>query len=490
MRKTRLQKKDLYPTRFETHVMDAEDRVIRILAENESHRDYVPLGQMSDYLVQGIVAGEDKRYYRHHGVDFIGMARSFVIIVKSFGRRIQGGSTITQQLVKNTLYPDWVQEHTFVQRLQRKVGEFFLALRVERMMDKSEILECYLNTIYFGGGCYGAETASLRYFGKHAADLDLAESTLLAGIPQNPYGCDPFRHPEKSIGRRNYILRVMLKEGIITKEQHDQVVRTDITEQMQQRKEEIRQVFRVYSYYEDALITQVTADLMEQRGITRKEATQMIYSGGLRIHTPQLTQFQQFCENLFCDPALIPDMEKPYGPQAAMILLDPATGYVLATVGGRGEKQASRIFHRGTDARRNHRAKIIERFFSRLRQDAGEGMGISIMDLCAAYAAHENGGAPLKPYFYEKVTDWHGNVLLSATSPERREMTDYPMPDCSEVAMPGDVWVIGMVAGLVLGVWGGYDDNRRLPLKEAYFTYPRKLWEQMAQKIKDYKQTT
>ena len=147
-------KKDVTPTGFETHIINQSGNVTRVLARGESRKVYVKYGRIPVNLIKAVVAVEDKRYYRHKGIDLKAIIRAVVRTVSSGGKNIQGGSTITQQLIKNTVFVNWTKERTVFDKLGRKINELLLAPGLEKRMSKRQILECYLNTIYFGEGCY------------------------------------------------------------------------------------------------------------------------------------------------------------------------------------------------------------------------------------------------------------------------------------------------------------------------------------------------
>ena len=488
--KTRIEPKDVVPVLFETHILDDNNNIVRVLAANEAQREYVPIDRIPDGLVNGLIAVEDKRFYRHHGIDHRGILRAAYVIVRSRGKDIQGGSTITQQLIKNSVFTEWNNEKTFADSLKRKIFEALFSVQLERQIGKTEILEYYMNVIYFGYGCYGVQTASRKYFNKNVWELDLGECALLAGLPQNPGRFDPFRNLRSCEIRRRYVLDSMLYQGMIGKKQYHSAVKKRTVEKFIGKKTESTR--DCYSYYEDALICRVSDDLSEKFGLSGTESYKKIYSGGLRIYTAEYLPYQKVCEKIFEDTSLFPDAENEEHMQAALILLDPFSGYVLASVGGIGKKNADLLFDRSSRAKRNSSPKALYRFLQMVRCENTYPDGINISDLCAAMAAYENGGTLVKPNYYKKVTDSRGNVLLSAEIYRHSEQNaDYfPMPEFTEITLQKDVWIIGNVNGFILGIWTGYDHNADIPVEKPYYTCARKLWKAVRDQIADHVKNT
>lgn len=179
------------------------------------YRDPVELDQISEYVREGTVATEDERFYEHGGFDLAGIARAVYVNLTGSGK--EGASTITQQLVRNTILADEMNDISF----KRKVREMYLSVKLEEQYSKDEILLMYLNTINYGSGAYGIEAASQRYFSKHASELTLAEAAALIGIPQSPTYNNPIDHEDNCLARRNLVLDRMLTNGYITQEEHD-----------------------------------------------------------------------------------------------------------------------------------------------------------------------------------------------------------------------------------------------------------------------------
>lgn len=306
------------------------------------NRIWVDSEDIPDNLKNAVVAIEDERFYKHHGVDW---KRTFGAVFNWLvGDDQYGGSTITQQLIKNA-----TDENDY--SVKRKVNEIFRALALEEEIgDKDRILEMYLNTIYLGYNCYGVKTAATTYFGKDVSELSLAECAVLAGLTNNPSIYDPYNHPDKVKERQTAILGKMLELGMIDQATYDAAVAEELNyrpyEQYQQ------DISDVYSYFTDAVIKDVTQDLMEQKGYSEQVASNMVASGGLKIYATIDPEIQQIVDEVWADDSVFPTTEK-YGerPQSAMVITDKQ-GNIVAIAGGRGEKTENLAFSYATDARR------------------------------------------------------------------------------------------------------------------------------------------
>ncbi len=308
-------------------------------------RSFVPIEEMPPHLLHAFVAIEDKRFYRHAGVDPVRTARAVMGYLG--GNASFGGSTITQQLVKNLTGHDEATP-------DRKVREIFLALDLERHADKSAVLECYLNIINLAEGCRGVGAAAMRYFSKAPGELTLPECATLAAITQNPAKYNPLRHPEAARVRRDVILREMAAQGYITAEEltaalatamelHPGSLDTGGTEETEKSG--------VCSWYADMVVEDVIRDLCSRLGYSRATASELVYAGGLSIDIAMDPTLQSIVEAYFSDPDHFPVGEDGR-PQAALILVDPLTGDILAVAGAVGEKTANRVQNYATDTRR------------------------------------------------------------------------------------------------------------------------------------------
>ena len=212
------------PTQYATFVYDVQGNQIQQINEAQSNRIHVSIEEIPEDMQHAIVAIEDSRFYEHNGVDPRGMMRAAAVALSSGFQRTEGASTITQQLIKNNVFTDWTSE-SFIQSVQRKLQEQYLAVELEQYLTdqgldaKSIILEGYLNTVNFGSGAYGIQTAAQTYFGKDCRDLTLSECAVLAAIPQNPTRWDPKQNPEENAQRRETVLNYMREQEWITQEE-------------------------------------------------------------------------------------------------------------------------------------------------------------------------------------------------------------------------------------------------------------------------------
>lgn len=290
---------DVVPTGFSTTVLADDGKTeIASLVGSGANREYVTLVRIPDHLQQAFVAIEDARFYEHNGIDLQSIARAGVATVQKLltgSGRIQGGSTITQQLIKNNVLTSWTSEKTFLEQVQRKLQEQYLALKLEEQVnDKDWILENYLNTINLGSNTLGVQSAANKYFGKDVSELTLSESAVIAGITQNPYGYDPIRFPEKNAERRVRVLDAMKEQGYITKTQYDEALADPVYDRISSYNVNTTNSYN--TYFVDALIDDVLDDLIHKAGYTETDAYKAIYHGGLTIISTQDTQIQSICD--------------------------------------------------------------------------------------------------------------------------------------------------------------------------------------------------
>lgn len=293
------------PGESATYICDQEGKRIQKLTLPEANRDIVNLSDVPADLQHAVVAIEDSRFYEHHGIDPVGIARALVTGLKSRSFS-QGASTITQQLLKNSVFPGWTQETTFKERLERKIQEQYLALKLEKILTKDQILEYYMNLINLGAGCYGVQAAAYRYFGKSVSDLTLAESAVIAGITQNPTAYNPITNPENNRKRRKMVLDAMLNQGYIDQKRYDEAMADDVYARIQEYVTQVDTTSSVYTFYQDALIDQVMQDLQDELAYTYQQAYRAVYSGGLRIYSAQDMRIQQICDEEFENPENFP----------------------------------------------------------------------------------------------------------------------------------------------------------------------------------------
>lgn len=290
---------DPTPTGYLTTVLDSDGNETATLVATGSHRRYVTIDEIPEDLQHAVVAIEDSRFYEHNGIDLKGILRAGIAGVKNVlsGRDInQGASTITQQLLKNTvLAEEWANESSFIEKLQRKIQEQYLAVELEKIYDKQWILENYLNAINLGQNTLGVSVASERYFGKDVSELTLSECTVLAGITQNPSKYNPISHPEDNASKRETVLEYMLEQGYITQQERDEALADNVYERIQLVNIETADD-NVNSFFVDELTDQVIDDLIEQKGYSESQAYKALYQGGLTIYSTQDMEIQTICD--------------------------------------------------------------------------------------------------------------------------------------------------------------------------------------------------
>ena len=362
---------------------------------NSENRIWTDLEDIPKYLQKAAIAIEDKRFEKHHGVDWKGTTRAIVYTL--FGKNVQGGSTITQQLVKNVTGDNEVT-------VKRKITEIYRALELEKRYEKDEILEAYLNEVFFGQSCYGVVTASRMYFNKDVSDLTLAECASLMGITNNPSMYDPTLSSwtrENNRERQLTILGAMLEQEKISQEEYDEAKAEDIvfsngftisgkyvgsdgtatdpepdettTDDTESPEDEEEPAIKGrYSWFTEAMIGDVADALVEKYGITDKvrdngttytayeQAWDMVHGKGYKIYTTQNPKYQKIAEDVCYDLSNIPytsSYTNSAGEQVedqlqiALTIVDPTNGYVVAMIGGAGEKQADRVWNWAVNAR-------------------------------------------------------------------------------------------------------------------------------------------
>ena len=302
---------NIMPLGYASFIYDQEGTEIQKLNSVEGNRVSVSINEIPLNMQHAIVAIEDSRFYEHNGVDPHGMIRAIMVAIQSGLSRSEGASTITQQLLKNNVFTDWMDE-TRITMIKRKLQEQFLAVQLEESLreagedPKQVILENYLNTVNFGSGAYGVQTAAQTYFGKDAKDLTLSECAVLAAIPQNPSQYNPIIYPEDNAWRMKTVLDYMLDQGYITQEDHDAALADNVYNRIQEEETSTAQQSEVYSYFVDELIAQVKEGLMREKGYTEVQANNAIYSGGLKIYSTENPQIQKIMEEEFSNEANFP----------------------------------------------------------------------------------------------------------------------------------------------------------------------------------------
>ena len=457
---------NISPNGFSTTVYDSAGNEIETLASSGSNRTYVTIDEIPKDLQHAFVAIEDERFYKHNGIDLRGIIRAGFTGIISGGKKMQGASTITQQLLKNNYFTTWTSEHTLKDSINRKVQEQYLAVQLEKVEDKDTILENYLNTINLGQNTLGVEAASERYFNKSVSELTLSEDAAIAAITQNPSKYNPITNPKDNATRRKKVLKKMLELGYIKQAEYDEALEDNLYDRIQIVNAQAESSAST-SYFVDALTDEVAKDLMDQKGYTEAQAYQMLYSGGLTINSTQDSAIQTICEEEVNNNANYSDhvlhsfsyrltVTKKDGsyqnyseqtmltyyqaqnpnydinfsseeeckeaiekykseimeegdtiadggekitytlqPQAAISVIDQATGHVVALVGGRGDKMASKTLNRATNITRQPGScfKIIGCYAAAL--DAGGLTLASVQD--DAPTSYAN-GTPLHNY--------------------------------------------------------------------------------------------
>ena len=293
--------------------------------------EYVEYSEIPQDMINAFVSIEDKRFYKHSGVDWkrtlSAGANYFLKFSDSYG-----GSTITQQLIKNVTQND---DYTF----QRKIQEILWALDLETKMGKDEILGMYMNVINLSQGCYGIGAAAQYYFSKDVSELTLGECACIAAITNNPSYYDPIRNPENNTYRRNLILRAMHEQGYISDAEFEENYGSEIILNVSGGED----TGRVNSWYADMVIEDVIADLVEQKGYSRQMANLVLYTGGLKIYTAMDIEVQEKLEEYYEKTSNFYRNTSGETPQSSMIIIDPATGDILGVAGAVGEKRANRV---------------------------------------------------------------------------------------------------------------------------------------------------
>lgn len=410
------------------------NEIDQYVSTNSNRLRVESMDELPDYLGKAFVAIEDERFYQHNGIDFKSIIRAGWQFLKTGGAETQGGSTITQQLLKNTIFTGWTSEgNNKIKKIKRKLQEQYLALEISKYYSKDQVLLEYMNAINLGQNTLGIEAASKRYFGKSASDLTLSEAAVIACITQNPSGYNPIRHPEANAKRRKTCLENMLRLEFITKAEYDEAIAdTDaVYERIGLYDVDYRNNTNTTSgsYFSDALYEQVLDDLMNIAGYNNTMAQKLLTSGGLKIESTMDPSIQKIADAEFANPDNFPENVKWYldyaltiednsgekhnyskenmmtwfkengqssfnlifssqdalyeaidkyrsammtslgvtetsenyeetisitpQPQAAMVIEDQSTGYVVAMVGGRGNKEGRRTLNRAMDAARS-----------------------------------------------------------------------------------------------------------------------------------------
>ncbi len=276
-------------------VLDTDGNTTAKLLASDSNRKEITIDQMPINLQHAFVAIEDERFYDHNGIDIKGIIRAAVKGITSGGHFSEGASTITQQLLKNNVFTTWTSESSMADKFERKIQEQYLAVQLEKRESKEWILENYLNTINLGQNTLGVENASLRYFNKHASELNLSECAVIAAITQNPTRFNPISNPDENAKRRKKVLNNMKEQGYITQEEYDDAMADNVYDRIQIVNAS-KDSENVNSYFVDELTEQVMQDLIDELGYTETQAYQTLYKGGLTIYSTQDSSLQKICD--------------------------------------------------------------------------------------------------------------------------------------------------------------------------------------------------
>lgn len=469
---------DVVATGQATLVFDSQGNEIdQYVGSNSNRLRIESMDELPDYLGKAFVAIEDERFYQHNGVDYKGMVRAGYQFLKTKGQSAQGASTITQQLLKNTVFTDWMSEgDNKVKKIKRKIQEQNLALEITKYYEKDDMLLEYMNAINLGQNTLGVEAASKRYFGKSASELTVSESAVIACITQNPSGYNPIRHPEANKERREKCLKKMLELEFITQAQYNEAMAD--TEAVYERiglyDIDYREssVATSGSYFSDALYEQVKNDLINDAGYSSATAEKLLTSGGLQIWSTMDPEIQAIADEEFANSANYPDKVnwlldyaltiyddageahnyskekmtawvKEHGnknfnllyssqdaayegidqyraamfaelgveetddnytesislvaqPQAACVIEDQSTGYVVAIVGGRGAKEGRRTLNRATSAMRSPGStfKVLASFAPAL-----DSAGLTLATVYNDAPFNYDGGTPVNNWY-------------------------------------------------------------------------------------------
>ena len=332
------------------HYFDYESREHRIgkakeLKEEELFTvksEWCSIYDMPKALINAFIAIEDKRFYDHKGVDFLRTGKAVLNYIFGKNKDSFGGSTITQQLIKNLTG----ENETTV---KRKMEEIFRALNLETKLSKNEILELYLNVVYLSENCYGINSGAEVYFGKKPSELTLSECAALASIVKSPSNYNPYRNENNNITRRNLVLTEMYNQGMITE---DEFNKASLEKLIINQNIEIESKSGIYSWYTEALINEVANDLANKNKISHEAAKRLVFKGGLNIYSTIDPKLQKTVEEIYENYSKYILPQDGVYPESACVIIDPKTSDVLAVIGGIGKKNGNMVFNRAVNAKR------------------------------------------------------------------------------------------------------------------------------------------
>lgn len=390
------------PTAYATVVYDAKGNELTKLVAANSNRSPVRIDQVPQYLLDAFVAIEDERFYSHNGIDIKGIFRAAAAVFETRSLS-QGASTITQQLIKNNVFDNWVNQDDNIKKIKRKIQEQYLAIELEKKMTKEEILEAYMNSINLGQNTLGVKAAASRYFDKEPYQLTLSECAVIAAITQNPSRYNPISHPEENVQRRNTVLKKMLDQGYISQAEYDAAIKDDVYDRIAKVNDEM-EANAVYTYFVDELAEQVLNDLMEIKGYNETQAYNLLYSGGLRIYTTQDPDIQAICDDVFTNEELYPANTKWY------------LNYVLTIEKENGEKE-------------NHSTEMFRTYFKE------KNASFNLL-----YSSQEDA--------YAAIEEYKAAVMSEGDKVDGERITLTPQPQASLTVMDQSTgYVVAIVGG-------------------------------------------
>lgn len=448
---------EVIPKGYTTFIYDPNGVELQALHTQDANRIYVEFDQIPQHLKDAIIAIEDERFYSHIGIDLRGILRAIFVNLKD-GDMSEGASTLTQQLIKNTVLST---EKSFT----RKIQEQYLAVQLEKELPKDKILELYLNSSPFGRGTNGVQAAAKRFFNKDVSELTLSEAAAIAGITQRPTFYDPVTNPENNDDKRRLILRYMLEQGKIDEIDYQLALDEDVYAKIQITNDEF-EAQSDYTYFVDETIRRVADDLRIKLGYTENQAYALIYRGGLSIFATQDTKMQQIVDDVFLNEESFPKQNEDYAinlklsisiqtddgilhkyadevfktreladafieekriewtadgseliaektlfipqPQAAMVIMDYYTGQVKAMAGGRGQKIGNQTFNRATQAYRQPGStfKVLAAYLPAI-DTAGYTLGTVLDDVPVTYTIGSSSYSP-RNWYHRQTYNFRG----------------------------------------------------------------------------------
>lgn len=288
------------PQWYQSYIYDSDGNKVETLVASGSNRIEASIDDMPKHLINAFIAIEDARFYSHNGIDPQGIVRAAYKTIKNKFKSTQGASTITQQLIKNNIFSA-ESENGLIDTFKRKFQEQYLALILEQSVDKDTILQNYLNTINLGNNNLGVQAAAQNYFNKDVSELTISESAVIAATTSNPYKYNPVRFPENNKTRRAIVLKNMLEQELISKAEYDEALADNVYDRIMNVKN-TSTGSTAYSYYTDALISQLMQDLMNLKGYTQTQAYNLVYRGGLQIYSCEDSELQKYAESAVNNP--------------------------------------------------------------------------------------------------------------------------------------------------------------------------------------------